>query len=305
MAKHPVFFTNLMVFGKSPQPEIRVLDITHFGGVIPHYHEFFELAIVASGQGIHVLYGKDGEPISDGIMQGDTLFLPPGASHSYSCCRNMRLFNIIFSEKILSEEEKNDLSLTPGLPSLASSCKTEPKGMKMRLGIQQRARVKELANAIIKERGEKKPGFQTAMKAALLELLIISGRQPQEELPSVNPSRQELFRHQAIAKAIGLMEKNLSKNISMEILAKEACLSASYLSHVFKAHTGMSPWNYMVKLRLEKAKMMLSCSDMPISEIVGESGFCDSSHFAKAFKKHEGMSPKKYRVRSKSEEKRD
>lgn len=58
---------------------------------------------------------------------------------------------------------------------------------------------------------------------------------------------------------------------------------------------GISPYNYVIEQRIEKAKKFLSRSNLSITQIALECGFADSSHFARHFRKMTGMSASKYR----------
>ena len=69
-------------------------------------------------------------------------------------------------------------------------------------------------------------------------------------------------------------------------------LSPVYISKIFKEKTGDSPINYLIRIRLEKAKEMLdSDSTKSIREIAQKVGYEDMYHFSKLFKRHFGISP--------------
>jgi len=93
------------------------------------------------------------------------------------------------------------------------------------------------------------------------------------------------------------MEEHLTEPLTLKKLASHAGLSLTYFCEQFKIVTGMSPWDYLTHLRLEKVKAFLSSTNLPISEIAFKSGFCDNSYLAKTFKIHEGISPRDFRIR--------
>ena len=75
-------------------------------------------------------------------------------------------------------------------------------------------------------------------------------------------------------------------------------LSPVYISKIFKEETGESPINYLIKIRLEKARdILLKSSDSTIKNIANEVGYEDAYHFSKLFKKYYGISPLYYRKR--------
>lgn len=80
----------------------------------------------------------------------------------------------------------------------------------------------------------------------------------------------------------------------LALLSSEICLSQSQLNRRIKAETGFSTSCYVLKVRLNKAKMILSKSSKPIGEIAVECGFNDFAYFSHTFKKEFGMTPTCY-----------
>ena len=73
-------------------------------------------------------------------------------------------------------------------------------------------------------------------------------------------------------------------------------MSPYYFSTLFKRQTGIQLRDYIVQVRIEKAKEFLNGTDKKIMEIAFESGYQDTAHFNRAFKKVVGMSPSQYRA---------
>ena len=85
----------------------------------------------------------------------------------------------------------------------------------------------------------------------------------------------------------------------MEQLAHNMYLSPVYISKIFKEETGESPINYLIKIRLEKAKdILLKDVNSSIKNIANQVGYEDAYHFSKLFKKYYGISPLHYRKRN-------
>jgi YesN/AraC family two-component response regulator len=89
------------------------------------------------------------------------------------------------------------------------------------------------------------------------------------------------------------MKEHYSEAISLESLSKSAYLSPVYLSKIFKEETGDSPINYLINMRLNKAKELLEEGDLSIKTIAKSVGYNDAYYFSKLFKKHFGVSPLK------------
>ena len=83
--------------------------------------------------------------------------------------------------------------------------------------------------------------------------------------------------------------------ISMETVCDELGLSISYISLLFKKNKDTTFVKYLTKVRIEKAKELLTLTGNRIVEIATECGFKDVYYFSHCFKKYSGLSPKKYR----------
>ena len=91
------------------------------------------------------------------------------------------------------------------------------------------------------------------------------------------------------------IECNYQSDHSTESLAKIAGLSPSYFRNSFKSAYGISPTSYVHKVRIEKAKKLLSDSHTKISHIATDVGYQDIYDFSRTFKRFEGISPINYR----------
>ncbi len=98
-----------------------------------------------------------------------------------------------------------------------------------------------------------------------------------------------------VREVIGL---HLFSNLKLEQLAKLCNLSLSSFKREFKKEFEDSPTNYINEKRLEKAKELLSTTDLPISEVAYETGFQDSLYFTRLFKKKIGVPPTAYRTQN-------
>ena len=95
--------------------------------------------------------------------------------------------------------------------------------------------------------------------------------------------------------ALEFIEKNYSCGISIQDIARSAQLSVFHFSRLFKKAIGFTPYEYLVKYRMNKAKFLLSHTQLPVEEIAYQVGFEDASAFIRTFKKLEGITPLKYR----------
>ena len=98
------------------------------------------------------------------------------------------------------------------------------------------------------------------------------------------------------------IDANCSEDISLEQLAQFSHVNKYYLVHAFSNVYGISPINYLMRARVEKAKTLLSTTDFSLSVISRSCGFSSSSYFSQTFKKLSGMSPSAFRRASRQDE---
>ena len=98
-----------------------------------------------------------------------------------------------------------------------------------------------------------------------------------------------------IERCILIMKQHLHKNLTLDELAKEACVSASYLSELFRQKTHYSPIQLFTSLKIQRASQMLRSTKNPIKQIAEEMGYTDQYSFSRSFKQIMGTSPKKFR----------
>ncbi len=91
------------------------------------------------------------------------------------------------------------------------------------------------------------------------------------------------------------MRECIDKEISIVALAKECALSHVHLIRRFKKAFGRTPSEYIAHLRLERARALLSQTDMQIKALAKECGFENEYYFSNFFKKHTGLAPTVFR----------
>jgi AraC family transcriptional regulator len=103
----------------------------------------------------------------------------------------------------------------------------------------------------------------------------------------------ELFQRLAMGK--NMIDEEPEKDWSMRELSRSVALSEFHFFRTFKKAFKMSPYQYLIRQRIEKASGLLRKSSFPLAEIAFKSGFADIYAFSKAFKKYKGVSPSSFR----------
>jgi AraC family transcriptional regulator len=94
---------------------------------------------------------------------------------------------------------------------------------------------------------------------------------------------------------VSYIEDHLAEGLSLSEIAAVASLSPYHFAHLFKHSTGLSPHQYIIHRRVERAKLLLSTTNWPIIFIAHSVGFASESHLAMHFKRLTGVTPKHYR----------
>jgi len=92
-----------------------------------------------------------------------------------------------------------------------------------------------------------------------------------------------------------IIEANLVGEISLAELARGCGLSASHFSRAFRETVGISPHQWLLRRRIEKARQLLRNRQLSLSEVALECGFADQSHFTRVFAKLSGTGPGAWR----------
>jgi AraC family transcriptional regulator len=96
-------------------------------------------------------------------------------------------------------------------------------------------------------------------------------------------------------RALTYIESNLDSKFGVEQLAALAALSKAHFSRAFRHALGLPPMKYVVTRRVERAKLMMTSTRQPLSDIALACGFSDQAHFSKLFRHCVGIPPGHWR----------
>ncbi|SIS94197.1 helix-turn-helix transcriptional regulator [Alicyclobacillus vulcanalis] len=99
-----------------------------------------------------------------------------------------------------------------------------------------------------------------------------------------------------IESAIAYIEEHFHEPISLQEVAERVYLSPSYFSRLFKSEVGTTFIDYLTQYRIQKSKMLLRVTSLPIEIIANNTGFSNSSYFSTTFKRIVGRTPSEYRA---------
>lgn len=98
-----------------------------------------------------------------------------------------------------------------------------------------------------------------------------------------------------VDRAIAYIQEHLSEKLTVEAIAANSGYSPSYFSHIFTQETGLSPYQFVMKTRMDSAKHLLQATKLPIQEVAFHTGFNSTANFCYTFRKEVGVSPHAFR----------
>ena len=100
-----------------------------------------------------------------------------------------------------------------------------------------------------------------------------------------------------LRQAINYINDNLDRKIKLDDVAKLIDISQYYFCHLFKESTGIAPYKYVIKQRVDKAQELIKQTKLPLTEIAFRCGFGSQSQMTQHFRRSVGVTPKVYRDR--------
>ena len=102
-----------------------------------------------------------------------------------------------------------------------------------------------------------------------------------------------------VESVVQYLHTNYSSEINFAYISKVYGFSSSYLTKIFREHTGKPPIRYLNEYRVQVAKGLLQDSGLTIKEIAEKTGFVDQFYFSKCFKSYCGVTPTQYKEEQK------
>jgi len=130
---------------------------------------------------------------------------------------------------------------------------------------------------------------------SLTQILAIHLLRNYSSLTQPIASQNNSFTRIQLQQAIDYIHTYLDRDLSLAELSGVVNISPTYFASLFKQEMGISPHQYVIRQRVEQAKMMLSKTDLAIADIALQVGFSSQSHLTQQFKRFTGMTPKQVR----------
>jgi AraC family transcriptional regulator len=130
---------------------------------------------------------------------------------------------------------------------------------------------------------------------SLTQVLVVHLLRHYSTFTQTITSENRRLTHTQVQQAIDFIHTHLGQDLSLGQIAEVINISPTYFASLFKRATGTSPHQYVIQQRVERAKLMLSKTDLAIADIALQVGFSSQSHLTQQFKRLTGMTPKQVR----------
>ncbi len=264
---------------KTFNPEILyVFDYENIGPTTNkhHCHDFLELSIVLDGSVDYVIGDQKTR-----IPEKTLLLFNPGVYHheSYETGMSATQLHIGFRNLTLHGVPRDRFPFTSSIIKLTDF----------------EAQFFDVCKAILLEKATAYPGYDLMIKALVMKLIVLILRDSatsQLETNALKLSYEAQEKQVMIEHIIDYLEAHHDEEVSLSTLSQSLYMSPTYISRVFKEETGESPINYLIKIRLARAKALLkSNANVTVKEAANQVGYSDAFYFSKLFKKYYGKSP--------------
>ncbi|TDW96371.1 AraC family transcriptional regulator [Dinghuibacter silviterrae] len=152
------------------------------------------------------------------------------------------------------------------------------------------AAVVDLFSAIIDQTRTERPGYQPYAAGILLHLLGYVFSQTRQQSFGDTDGIKNKMEH-----AIMLLRSKIDEDVSIREIAEQLNVSYAWFRKWFKLYTGLAPQQYVIQLKMDKAKALLADSGNTIKGIAYQLRFEHPLYFSKLFKEKVGVSPESYR----------
>lgn len=254
-----------------------------------HKHAELEISSIVSGRGIYTC-GKTAHPFCPG-----DIFLHRGNDNHYisrTCAGEaLSLIALRFDPRFIwssggqwFDSRYLKIFMTPDL--LSRSISHEEPAARV---------IQALLEEIFQECQDHHPSYELLVKAKLLTILANAARHFHDQLEGSPDSVANLARLPQIEKSMDYILSHLGEPLALDLLAREAAMSRSQYSSLFKLFNGVSVWDYVTHQRMNLAQYQLEYYDYPITRISENCGYNNIANFNRTFKKTTGKTPREYR----------
>lgn len=115
------------------------------------------------------------------------------------------------------------------------------------------------------------------------------------EIPTAKAPKENTFKLETFRSMINYIQTNYAEKISLEDIAAAGNVGKTLCANLFKKYASKTPGEYLIFYRIQRSMILLSDTELTVSEIAYNTGFSSASHYTKTFRELMGCTPLKYR----------
>lgn len=281
-----------------------------------HMHRHYEFILVTCGACTHRF-----RDVEVPLIAGDVFIIPPHENHGYTVTSNAVIANCyFFPERIgkIAEYVKNEAYQQTVVPTGLENVKAQWDNLLSTISLREGdtarpvlvtdnlskqgvlhlapAEAMDVENLLcrIEQEHSSLQYDSEYMKAAILQMILITFKRARNNMPQRLPAPPE-HKKQLILNSLIFLEENFHKSLTVKEIADVSSLSESYFRTVFKEVTGLSPLDYLNRIRVVRALEFIQSDGLSISDAAAKAGILDVNYFSRLFKKIIGHSPRYFK----------
>jgi AraC family transcriptional regulator len=210
------------------------------------------------------------------LKPGDVAIIPPHAIHSVATTQKSEFIVLILDSDLVLDTSNTGFNqnIIEVVPHFS---KPDPLIYQIALALKTSLVSDNTFSSVYAK------SMATAISAHLLQYYSV-----------IKDSRKKYYKGLSIAKLQKVREfilNHLAEDLLISAIANEIGMSKYHFARLFKQSTGISPYQYVIKCRIERAKILLSQEKLRISDVASIVGFSDQSQFTRHFKRLLGVTP--------------
>ena len=267
------------------QPKVVAYYFREWGNYHMKFHCHDQVEIM------YVIKGKctvDTKDTSFSLTKGDLILLDAGISHRLIVEKDApcRMLNIEFKFAKKNNPWPSMRDLYQSVDSFSRFIQTAQPYIVLK----DPEEIYPSLKSLVLELDEKQHDHNIMIHLLLAQILIAISRLAQEKEGTESPVGSIY-----VKKAVSYLHQHYDQDIKISRLADMLNIHEGYLYRIFKEHMKITPNEYLTRLRIEKAKMLLARTHIPIIEISDYVGINSRQYFTFLFKKYTNITPSKYR----------
>ena len=276
-----------------------------------HRHRHFEFAVITRGSCLH--YYRN---VSVPLIPGDVFLIEPEEPHGYEIQSHVTIINCLFYPKTLNDENSQMME-SAWRPAEDAALRNQWEDLLQFVTLEEDRMDPKIRQAGLNAQGiihlekkelEKMEGFLRAMiqeqeeqeeysvdaKSAYLQLILVLlsrvQRQKTEQIRQHSHTKKDLIYH-----ALVYIDEHLEQRINFNELAEQGYMSPAYFRRIFKDVTGLTPTDYLNRMRIVKSLEYLEKEKSTIADAAAMVGIYDANYYSRMFKKVMGYSPRYFK----------